>query len=111
MVIVIGDAPPNTLLEVDDKRSYAANKYAKNKKYWEKTLSYRVSTYWEHELRKIKEEKVPVHAFYVLNEKNLHSTKAEMEKEKAHLKTEFSKLTVNEGKCAFLDIHDEKVGQ
>jgi hypothetical protein len=44
-----------------------------------------------------------------LNEK-LNNVEAEREKEKAYLKTEFSKLTVNEGKCAFLDIHDEEAG-
>jgi hypothetical protein len=34
MVIIIGDAPPNTLAEVESKRLYAAEKYTKNKKYW-----------------------------------------------------------------------------
>jgi hypothetical protein len=32
------------------------------------------------------------------------------EKEKAFLKGVFSKLSVNDGKCAFLDIHDEAAG-
>lgn len=35
MVIIIGDAPPNTLKEVEGKRLQAANVHFKNKKYWE----------------------------------------------------------------------------
>lgn len=108
MIIVIGDAPPNTKIHVKENRSYAAEIIAKNKKYWETTQNYRDPTYWEDELRKIEEADVQVHAFYVLNEK---VKKSEAQLVKAHLKTEFSKLTVNEGKCAFLDIHDEKTGQ
>jgi hypothetical protein len=109
MVIIIGDAPPNTLDEVESKRLHVANIIKNDKKYWQKTKNYKVSTNWEMELRKIKETKVTVHSFYVLNEK-LNKVEAEREKEKAYLKTEFSKLTVNEGKCAFLDIHDEEAG-
>ena len=69
MIIVIGDAAPNTLENIVYKRERAAKEFAKDNKYWEKTQNYRVSTYWEHELRKIKEAGVPVHGFYVLNEK------------------------------------------
>ncbi len=69
MVIIIGDAAPNTLKDVEEKRKHVADKIVKNRKYWSQTLNYKVSTYWEDELRKIKEAKVPVHAFYVLNEK------------------------------------------
>ena len=52
-----------------------------------------------------------MHSFYVLNEKLFKNKEAEIQKEKANLKNEFSKLAVNDGKCAFLDIHDEAVGQ
>ena len=110
MIIVIGDAQPNTLKDVETKRKHVAEILRKDKKYWEKSQNYRTSTYWEHELKQIKEAKVPVHSFYVLNDK-LYKDEAEMEKEKAHLKTEFQKLAVNEGKCAFLNIHDEEAGQ
>ncbi len=51
---------------------------------------------------------VPVHSFYLLNEK----TKPEnREKTKQYLESEFKKLSVNKGQCAFLDIHDEVKGQ
>ena len=61
------------------------------------------------ELKQIKEAGLPVHSFYVLNEKVKKEGKEE--EEKALLKAEFTKLAVNDGKCAFLDIHDELVGQ
>jgi hypothetical protein len=35
----------------------------------------------------------------------------EKEKEKAYLKDAFMKLAINEGKCAFIDIHNEAVGE
>ena len=41
----------------------------------------------------------------------MNKDKVEREKEKVNLKGAFSKLTVNDGKCAFLDIHDEAAGQ
>ncbi len=87
MVIIIGDAHPNTLKNVEEKRLLAES-YAKNKNYWKQTQNYKVSTFWEHELRKIKEANVPVHAFYVLNEK-LFTDKSKLEKEKANLKVAF----------------------
>jgi hypothetical protein len=37
MVIIIGDAPPNTLKNVEEKRLLAAESYAKNKNYWKQT--------------------------------------------------------------------------
>ena len=75
-------------------------------------MNYKVSTNWEKELKLIKDTQVPVHSFYVLNEKSLKNKEAaEIQKEKANLKNEYSKLAVNDGKCAFLDIHDEAVGQ
>jgi hypothetical protein len=56
----------------------------------------------------IKEAEVPVHSFYVLNDKITDENKEEA---KEKLETEFKKLSVNGGECQFLDIHDEKKGQ
>jgi hypothetical protein len=44
-----------------------------------------------------------------MNEKK-NQVEADKVKEKAFLKAEFSKLAVNEGICAFLDIHNEQAG-
>jgi hypothetical protein len=49
--------------------------------------------------------KVPVYSFYVLNEKV-----KKIEEAKKALQKEFSKLAVNDGKCSFLDIHNEIEG-
>lgn len=51
---------------------------------------------------------VPVHSFYVLNDKIDEKNK---DKTRKHLETEFKKLTVCGGSCEFLDIHDEMKGQ
>jgi hypothetical protein len=37
MIIVIGDAAPNTLENIVYKRERAAKEFAKDNKYWEKT--------------------------------------------------------------------------
>jgi hypothetical protein len=34
MVIIIGDAAPNTLKDVEEKRKHVADKIVKNRKYW-----------------------------------------------------------------------------
>ncbi len=102
MIIIIGDAPPNTILEVETKRKDIALRNYNNKKYWEQSQNYKKSTYWEHELRRIKEANIPVHSFYVLNE---HMLGKDAENNKAYLKSQFSKLAVNEGKCSFIDVH------
>ncbi len=101
MIIIIGDAPPNTLQEVEAKRKEKVG-WLIDRNYWEKS-DYKVQTYWEDELKKIEQAKVPVHSFYLLN-KNLKGIEAESSK--ASLKKEFEKLAVNEGKCAFIDIHN-----
>lgn len=68
MIIIIGDAPPNTLKDVQENREEAAA--AENDpQYWEKTKDYKEPTHWEKELIPIKEAGIPVHSFYVLNDK------------------------------------------
>ena len=57
-VILIGDAPANTRLEVSQKRASFGEEY------WEKTR-FGKPTYYEHELQKLKEKHIPVHAFYL----------------------------------------------
>ncbi|CAF3149707.1 unnamed protein product [Rotaria sp. Silwood2] len=57
-VILIGDAPPNTRKEVNDKR----NSLGQN--YWKKT-KFAQATYYEDELAKLISNQIPVHAFYV----------------------------------------------
>ena len=96
MIIVIGDAPPNTLEEVESKRHHVENVLKKEKRYWEKSLNYKVSTNWQKELKKIEDAGVPVHCFSVFNDK-IKRVEAEMEKERAYLKAEFSKILVNGG--------------
>jgi hypothetical protein len=48
MVIIIGDAPPNTLNEVKEKRKGAA-KTTGNPNYWARTKNFKVETHWEIE--------------------------------------------------------------
>ena len=58
MVIIIGDAPPNSIKDVELKRDeierlYRSNrgyKVWKNKNYWENTKNYKVATNWEQEI-------------------------------------------------------------
>ena len=107
MVIIIGDAIPNTVDDVKAKREKAAAAL-KNPKYWETTKDYKKPTHWKTEIEAIKAAEVPVHTFYVLNEKIQPQN---WEESKQYLKNEFQKLSVNDGKCAFLDIHDEAKGQ
>ncbi|CAF1389902.1 unnamed protein product [Rotaria sordida] len=57
-VILIGDAPPNTKAEVNDKR----RKFGED--YWKKT-KFAQATYYEDELAKLISNKIPIHAFYV----------------------------------------------
>lgn len=51
---------------------------------------------------------MPVHTFYLLNEKVKEENQ---ENTKKKLEGEFKKLSVNGGKCAFLEIHNEAKGQ
>jgi hypothetical protein len=59
-VILIGDAPPNTPDEVEEKRE----KFGEN--YWKKT-KFAQATYYENELAKLISNNIPVHAFFVDN--------------------------------------------
>lgn len=65
MVIIIGDAPPNTSEEVELKRR-GAIEMTGNPDYWSQTKNYKQPTYWEKELKKVKEAGVPVHSFYTV---------------------------------------------
>lgn len=67
MIIIIGDAPPNTVEEVTKKRKIAAD-FKNNPDFWDKTR-YKEETHWEKELVEIQKADVLVHAFYVLEEK------------------------------------------
>jgi hypothetical protein len=66
MIIIIGDAPPNTLEEVEYKRNAKVG-YIFGRNYWKDTENYKEPTYWEKELKQIEEAKVQVNSFYLLN--------------------------------------------
>lgn len=91
MIIIIGDAAPNTVEDVKVKREFATSKYAQD---WSQTKDYKKPTYWETELETIKAAEVPVHSFYLLNEKIKPENQ---EKSKQKLEAEFKKLSVNGG--------------
>ena len=57
-VILIGDAPPNTRQEIQDKRNSFGSRY------WSKT-KFAQPTYYQNELEKLQSNNIPVHAFYV----------------------------------------------
>jgi len=64
-VILIGDAPPNTQNEVHEKRKYRDGYFRGfTGSYWEKT-EFKKPTYYETELKKLAEEKIPVHTFHL----------------------------------------------
>ena len=58
-VILIGDAPAKDLEAI--KRDRIANT---GEDYWSKT-KYKASTHYKDELKKLKEKKIPIHAFYL----------------------------------------------
>lgn len=68
MVIIIGDAPANSMMEVTSKRKKVANEQM-DPNYWQKTQNYKEETHCSKEIEQIKAAGVPVHAFYVLNDK------------------------------------------
>ncbi|CAF4273892.1 unnamed protein product [Rotaria magnacalcarata] len=82
-VILIGDAPPNSLEEVATKRGKFGKKYWKNTRFAKET-------YYEQELGKLMTNNISVHAFYV-------EKRAE---EKFH-----EIATRTGGRCAMLDIN------
>ncbi|UJR17604.1 hypothetical protein I4U23_004500 [Adineta vaga] len=82
-VILIGDAPPNSLGDVRAKRNCRGEHYWRNTRFAQ-------STYYERELDRLVENNIPVHAFYV----------EERAREKFQ---EISKRT--HGRCEMLDIN------
>jgi hypothetical protein len=68
MVIIIGDARANSMLEVTSRRNKVADDQ-KDPNYWQKTQNYKVETHYSKEIKQIEAAGVPVHAFYVLNDK------------------------------------------
>lgn len=85
-ILIIGDAPANSLEEVKVKREKAGVK-------WEDTL-YKTPTYYEQELQILKNKGVKIFCFYV---KNL-------------AKNCFEKLTTEPDGCKFLDINNAASG-
>ena len=69
MIIIIGDAAPNTPDDVKAKRKHTAVNLVKDKTYWQTTKDYKDATTWEEEITLIKDSEIPVHSFYVLNDK------------------------------------------
>ncbi|CAF3383520.1 unnamed protein product [Rotaria socialis] len=59
-VILIGDAPPNTNTEIDQRRRNFGEAY------WQKT-KFAQKTYYETELAQLISNRIPVHAFFVEN--------------------------------------------
>ena len=57
-MILIGDAPPNTREQVLNKRKLRD---------WRKSPNFSKSTYYEDEIDKLADRKIPVHAYYVAN--------------------------------------------
>ncbi len=85
-VILVGDAPANPKDDVRKKRSHHGNNY------WSQT-KYKEEAYYETELKKLKDNDVKVHAFFVAEwaRKNFQ---------------EIANFT--DGKSSFLDINSEK---
>ncbi|CAF4640808.1 unnamed protein product [Rotaria sp. Silwood1] len=82
-VILIGDAPANTQKEVSQKRGSFGEAY------WEKTR-FSKPTYYQYELQKLKENSIPVHAFYLTD----------------YAKGDFRKIArETQGRCEHLDIY------
>ncbi|CAF0744473.1 unnamed protein product [Adineta steineri] len=82
-VILIGDAPPNTKVEVEKKRAELGENY------WQQT-KFAQSTYYEDELAKLISNNIPVHAFYV--EQSAEATFRAI-------------ATKTKGRCEMLDIN------
>ncbi|CAF4640605.1 unnamed protein product [Rotaria socialis] len=84
-VILIGDAPPNTQVEVKDRRKQYGERYWLGTKFGKQT-------YYENELENLKTCKIPIHAFYVVEP----------------AKDIFQKIAQNTGgRCEMLDINSK----
>jgi len=83
-VILIGDAPPNTIDEVKSKRAAY-----KGEDYWKNT-KFRTPTHYSEQVEKLRNQGILVHAFYV-------DERAE---------TSFKEIASKTGgRCEFLDIN------
>ena len=85
-VILIGDAPANSQNEVAQKRASSGENY------W-KTTKFAKPTYYASELKKLKDKKIPVHAFYLT----------------PGAKNNFEEIArATSGRCEQLNIHSDK---
>ena len=83
-VILIGDAPAKEMQQIITFRQTFGDE-----KYWQKT-AFKEITYYKNEIQKLKNNNIPVHAFY------LHNS----------AKTNFSEISRETGgRCEFLDIN------
>ncbi|ETO06651.1 hypothetical protein RFI_30741, partial [Reticulomyxa filosa] len=100
-VILIGDAPPNTQREVEEKRRnsrHGTNSETSiwpynGENYWKNTKLFSRLTYFKDELRQLRDFNIPVHAFFICE-------RAEQS---------FRKIAcATNGRCEKLDINSEK---
>ncbi|CAF1373585.1 unnamed protein product [Rotaria sp. Silwood1] len=85
-VILIGDAPANTISDVTSKRARFGEVY------WKQTR-FDAPTYFEDELKKLKNKKIPVHAFYLTK----------------YAKDDFEKIAKETGgRCELLNIQSSQ---
>ena len=83
-IILIGDAPPNTIDEVKSKRTYFKSGY------WDNT-KFRVPTHWKEQLQNLKG--IPIHTFYVND----------------RAKSAFNEIAnFSGGQCKFLDVNSSE---
>ncbi|CAF1053678.1 unnamed protein product [Adineta ricciae] len=81
-VILIGDAPANSLADVSSKRSCFGENY------WKKT-KFSKPTFYQDELKKLKDKDIPIHTFYLTN----------------YAKSNFEEIAQEtKGRCESLDI-------
>ncbi|CAF1144264.1 unnamed protein product [Adineta ricciae] len=81
-VILIGDAPANSQGDVSSKRA----RYGEN--YW-KTTKFSKPTFYQDELKKLKDKDIPIHTFYLTD----------------YAKSNFEEIAKEtKGRCEFLDI-------
>ncbi|CAF3546493.1 unnamed protein product [Rotaria socialis] len=85
-VILIGDAPANSKVDVANKRGHFSESY------W-KTTEFHTPTYYEDELKRLKDKKIPVHTFYLTD----------------YAASNFKQIAKEtNGRCESLNIYSEK---
>ena len=84
-VILIGDAPANKESEVSSKRNL------KGENYW-KTTEFAQKTTYTTELKKLRDNNVPIHTFFVAQ----------------YAEANFREIAGDKGRCEALDINSEK---